>query len=300
MRVAWISHPSMEHHDTGTGHPERPARFGAVTALDLPVARVEAPLVTPEALRRAHADPYVATIEAHTVSGQVVQLDPDTVMGPGSLEAARRAAGAVEHAVDLVMAGTHRAAFCAVRPPGHHAERGKAMGFCLFNNVAIGALHALEAHGLERVAVIDFDVHHGNGTENILAGEPRAVFCSSFQHPLYPNSGVEPLAPNMWPVPVPAGTDGAAWRALVEAAWFERLDAWRPQLVFISAGFDAHEVDPLAQLRLREDDFAWITTALRSLADRHAQGRIVSTLEGGYDLAALASSARAHVEALSA
>jgi acetoin utilization deacetylase AcuC-like enzyme len=225
-------------------------------------------------------------------------LDPDTAMGPHTLDAALRAAGAVVHAVDLVMSGEFQAIFCAVRPPGHHAERNRAMGFCFFNNVAVGAAHALAAHGLERVAIVDFDVHHGNGTEHIFENEPRVLFCSSFQHPFYPFTGHETDTPHIVNITLPAGSDGTRFRQEVEAHWLHRLHEFKPQLVMVSAGFDAHAEDDMSHVRLREPDYIWITRELKKVADQYAGGRIVSTLEGGYNLSALGRSAVAHVDAL--
>jgi len=219
-------------------------------------------------------------------------------MNSRSWDAALHAAGAVVAAADLVIRGELNNAFCAVRPPGHHACRAAAMGFCFFNNVAIGALHALDAHGLQRVAVIDFDVHHGNGTEDILSGNGQVLMTSFFQHPFYPYSGTEFVADNMVNVPVPAGTRGDVVRELVETQWLPRLEAFSPQMIFISAGFDAHREDDLGQMGLVEADYAWITQRLMEVADRHAGGRIVSTLEGGYNLSALARSVAAHVRTL--
>jgi len=229
---------------------------------------------------------------------ELVWLDPDTAMNPHSAEAALHAAGAAVLGVDLAMSGEAGCAFCNVRPPGHHAERGRAMGFCLFNNVAVGAAHALEEHALERVAILDFDVHHGNGTEDIFAGERRILFCSTFQHPYYPYSGTGACADNVVNVPLPAGTDGKVFRDAVTEHWLPRVEAFAPQLVMVSAGFDAHREDELAQLRLVEDDYAWVTTEIKRLADTHASGRIVSSLEGGYALGALGRSVVAHLNAM--
>ena len=225
-------------------------------------------------------------------------LDPDTVLMRHTVLAARRAAGAAVAATDAVMSGALENAFCAVRPPGHHAGRAQAMGFCFLNNVAIAARHALEAHGLDRVAVVDFDVHHGNGTEDILAGDERVLMVGIFQHPFYPHTDIDHAAANMLNLPVPAYTRGMDVRELIEAMWMPRLEAFRPQMVFISAGFDAHRDDELGQLRLNEQDFAWITERVRGVAQRHAGGRIVSMLEGGYHLGALATSVEAHVRVL--
>jgi acetoin utilization deacetylase AcuC-like enzyme len=227
----------------------------------------------------------------------LVWVDGDTAMNRHSLDAALRAAGGVAQGVDLVVEGRLRQAFCAVRPPGHHAERDRAMGFCLFNNIAVGAYQALEAHGLQRVAIVDFDVHHGNGTEDIVSGDQRVLFCSTFQHPFYPHSGFGETAANVVNVPLPAGTGSLGFREAVEAHWLPRLDAFEPQLIMISAGFDAHQADDMAGMKLVDADYAWVTRRLCELADRHAQGRIVSALEGGYELHALARSVEAHLKA---
>ncbi|MDJ0521975.1 MAG: histone deacetylase family protein [Planctomycetota bacterium] len=303
-KLAWISHPLCEQHDSGDGHPERPARIGAVEqALEesghaSAFRMIEAPAVERAHLERVHAPAHVARMLESAPFHGTIHLDADTVIGPYSIQAALRAAGAVVHAVDLVAAGELDAAFCNVRPPGHHAERARAMGFCVFGNVAVGAAHALEAHGLERVAVIDFDVHHGNGTEDLLRDEERVLFCSSFQHPFYPYSGAETVSDHILNVPLPAGTDGPTWREAVSAAWFEALADFGPELVFFSAGFDAHVTDPLAQLQLHAEDFAWITGEVLRVTQPTARGRAVSALEGGYALAALGRSVVAHVGAL--
>ena len=231
-------------------------------------------------------------------SGEHCQIDPDTSAGPGSWQAALRAAGAAVAATDAVIDGSADTAFCAVRPPGHHATRDQAMGFCFFNNVAVAARHALDVRGLQRVAVFDFDVHHGNGTEDIVAGDERILMVSFFQHPLYPYCGGVPKGENMVNLPIPPYTRGMELRDMIEAMWMPRLEAFKPQMVFISAGFDAHREDELGQLGLVEADYEWITRRVKDVADRHAKGRIVSCLEGGYALGALARSVAAHVRVL--
>ncbi len=299
------THSACLRHDPGPGHVERPARLHAVLqALDhdryAALDRVEAPPATREQLLRVHDAGHIGEVLLGAPAGEMLALDQDTVMGPGSTEAALHAAGAVVAAVDAVLGGRAQRAFCAVRPPGHHATRERAMGFCLFDNVAVGAAHALAAHGLKRVAIADFDVHHGNGTQDIFEREPRVLFASSHQSPLYPDSGHEDErgCGNIVNGVLSPGAGSHEFRELWDAVLLPRLHAFRPQLLLISAGFDAHANDPLADIRLSEEDYAWLTERLVALARRHAEGRIVSTLEGGYDLAALAASAAPHVQAL--
>ena len=288
----------------GEWHPERPARLHAIaqefveTGLASKLHRMPAPLATAEELQRVHPEAYVTAITEASPETGYVQIDPDTALNPYTVEAAYRAAGAVVAATDAVIGNTVDNAFCMVRPPGHHAESARGMGFCIFNSIAVGIAHALEHHRLERVAIIDFDVHHGNGTEEIFAGEERVLMASIFQHPFYPYSGTARVASNMVNVPLRAGAGGDEFRAAVESRWMPALDKFKPQIVFISAGFDAHRDDDMAGLNFEVDDYAWITRELVRVADRHAKGRIVSSLEGGYNLRALAKSAAAHVEGL--
>jgi acetoin utilization deacetylase AcuC-like enzyme len=304
VTTAYITHPSCRLHDMGPHHPECPDRLGAIgdrlTAAGVePLLRpYTAPAATREQLERVHGSRYIDAVESASPSSGLNYLDPDTALCPDSLDAARHAAGAVVLGVDLVMRDECRTAFCAVRPPGHHAERARAMGFCVFNNVAVGAAHALAEHGLSRVAIVDFDVHHGNGTEEIFAGDERVLMIGTFQYPLYPYSGVDPLGPNMMNVPLSPGTRGARFREVMERKLLPALDEHAPELILVSAGFDAHREDPLANLQFEDDDFAWVTRELMTLAQRHAQGRVVSTLEGGYALSALGRSATEHVRAL--
>ena len=300
-----FTHPAMLAHAPPGGHPESPARLQAVLdALQaLPLERRAAPLADRAAIARVHPERYIEALENAfaEAADALVQLDPDTYVGPGSREAAYRAAGACVAAVDAVLGGEEELAFCAVRPPGHHAEPISAMGFCVFNNVAIAAMHALEAHGLSRVAVIDFDVHHGNGTQTVAEREPRLLFASTHQAPLYPGTGLAKetgVNHNVLNAPLPPGAGGAAWRAVMEARVLPALDAFAPELILVSAGFDAHADDPLAQMALGDEDFAWAGRCLRAAALRHCQGKLVSTLEGGYDLPALARSASAYLGAL--
>jgi len=303
MTTALFTHESALRHITPSGHPEQVARLEhllpALEGKDL--RREEAPEATDEDLMLCHPASYIAEIRQAEPQDGVVQLDADTYMSPGSFEAALRAVGGATKAVDLVMTEEVTNAYVAMRPPGHHAETAKPMGFCLFGTVAIAARHALERHGLSRVAVVDFDVHHGNGTQDLLWSEERALFISSHQMPLWPGSG-EPgergAHDNVLNVPLAPGTGGTGFRQTYEREVFPRLDAFAPELILISAGFDAHADDPLANLNLREADFAWVTRELCDLASRHASGRVVSCLEGGYDLPALAASSAAHVDAL--
>jgi acetoin utilization deacetylase AcuC-like enzyme len=308
MSTVFYSHPACRLHDMGPGHPECPQRLDAIsdyllaTGLDVALEFRDAPQATIEQLERAHSAHYVSEmqdlLEQVRTSGVTKALDPDTVAGPATLEAALRSAGAAVAATDDVLAGRARTAFCAVRPPGHHATCDVAMGFCFFNNVAIAARHALDVHGLARVAIVDFDVHHGNGTEDIVAGDERVLMCSFFQHPLYPYCGAVPKGTNMVNVPVPPYTRGPALREMIEAMWLPALERFQPQMIFVSAGFDAHREDDLGQLGLVEADYEWITRQVVAVARRYAQGRIVSCLEGGYHLEALARSVAVHLRVL--
>jgi len=304
MATAYITHPSFLLHDMGPYHPECPERLGAIQerfadlGVDKRLVHHTAPAATRAQLARVHGADYIDGIEAASPDSGLHYLDPDTALCPHSLTAVRHAAGAAVKAVDLVLSGEVANAFCAVRPPGHHAERSRAMGFCVFNNIAVAAAHALDVHGLSRVAIVDFDVHHGNGTEEIFAGDPRVLMVGTFQYPLYPYSGVEPLGPNMHNVPLSPGAGSEEFRAAVRDHWLPVLEAHRPELILVSAGFDAHRDDPLAGLEFDDDDFAWVTRELVDVARRHAGGRIVSSLEGGYALGALGRSAAEHVGVL--
>ncbi len=306
MTTALFHHPDARGHVTPPGHPERVARHDAVmAALDAPgfaaLDRRLAPMVADAALLRCHPQRYLDRVAAAIPAEGWVALDADTHVMAGSETAARRAAGAAVAAVDAVLANDVTNAFCALRPPGHHAERETAMGFCIFGTVAVAAKHALEAHGLSRVAVVDFDVHHGNGTQDLLWDEPRATFVSTHQSPLYPGTGAageRGAHGQILNLPLPAGTDGAAYRALFEARVMPVLRAARPELLLLSAGFDAHQADPLAQMALGTADFAWITERICDVADASCGGRVVSVLEGGYDLGALADCVAAHVAVL--
>jgi acetoin utilization deacetylase AcuC-like enzyme len=308
MTTALITHRACIAHEVPPGHPERPARLEAVLkALEAPefspLARHEAPQAEKSALARVHDRDYIDEILSSIPKTGYVQFDSDTFGSPGSGEAILRAAGAVVLAVDLVMKGEVKNAFCAVRPPGHHAVPMRAMGFCLFNNVAVGAWRARDAHGIKRVAVVDFDVHHGNGTQDMFYSDADLYYASTHQSPLYPGTGQRTetgVADNIVNAPLRPGASGAEFRAAFEASILPTLRQFKPELVMISAGFDAHKNDPLAQLRLDETDYFWATEKLCAIARDNCGGRVVSTLEGGYDLDALAASAASHVRALMA
>lgn len=302
--TAFITHPDCMLHNMGSMHPECPDRLAAIqdrmiaSGLEMYVERFEAPEASIEQLQRAHHPEYIRELLEYVPERGIVHLDPDTAMCPHTVRAALRAAGAGILATDMVMRGEASSAFCAVRPPGHHAERARAMGFCFFNNIAVAAHHALEEYGLQRVAIVDFDVHHGNGTEDIFSGDDRVLMMGFFQHPLYPYTGTEPASDNMHNTPLPTGTRGDRVRRLVETEWLPILAAYKPQMLFISAGFDAHYEDEMASMGLLDADYAWISEQLRQFADRHCEGRIVSMLEGGYALSALGRSVTAHLKAL--
>jgi acetoin utilization deacetylase AcuC-like enzyme len=304
MPAALLTHPDCGLHEMGQGHPESPQRLRSVLAalessgLAGKLLAREAPPAEREQLERVHEPDLVDMVFRAAPERGYAYLDPDTSMNPKSLSAALRAAGAVVKATDMVMAGEVNGAFCAVRPPGHHATRDRPMGFCMFNNVAVGAMHAIEHHGLERVCVLDFDVHHGNGTEDAFHDDPRVMLCSTFQHPYYPYSGADSGNEHIINVPLAAMTDGKGFRAAVERYWLPALEKYRPQLVFVSAGFDAHRDDPLAYLKLDDEDYRWVTEKLVEVADRHAEGRVVSTLEGGYNVDALGRCVVEHVGVL--
>lgn len=306
MTTLYVSHPASFDHDVPEGHPERPARMRAIErALEderfAPLIRVPAPRADPSAATLAHPAEYVEALVAAVPEHGMVAVDSDTILSPGSLEAALRATGGAIHAVDAVMRGECSNAFVAMRPPGHHAERTRAMGFCLFNHAAIAARHARAAHGVERVALVDWDVHHGNGSQDIFWNDGNVLYCSTHQMPLYPGSGAiseRGEKDTIVNVPLRANDDGEIFREAFETAVLPRLEAFRPDLVVISAGFDAHRLDPLANLRLEAEDFAWATRRIMDVTGRSAQGRIVSVLEGGYSLEGLSKSVAAHVNAL--
>lgn len=312
-RTGYYTHSDCRKHEMGADHPECPERLDAIedrllaSGLDVALTRIEPPPASLDELELAHDRNHVAALrglcatlaEDQAAGGPAyAMIDPDTSMNVHTWDAILRSAGAALAATDAVIAGELQNAFCAVRPPGHHATRRQAMGFCFINNVALAAKYALERHGLKRVAVVDFDVHHGNGTEDIVAGDERILMVSFFQHPLYPYSGEHPSAGNLVNLPVPPYTKGMEVRELIEQHWMPRLEAHRPEMIFISAGFDSHREDDLGQLGLVESDYAWITERLMEVARRHAQGRIVSSLEGGYNLSALGRSVEAHLRVL--
>lgn len=306
MSIAFITHPACIEHDVGNEHPERPERIGAINdrILSSGLAQVlvsyDADKVTREQLLSVHDKAYIEGLyaKAPTMDAEIVILDADTSIMNKSLGAAEQGAGSGVMAVDLVMNEKHKRAFCAVRPPGHHAEKDKAMGFCLFNNIAIAAEYALSHYNLNRVAIIDFDVHHGNGTEHIVGGDERILFCSSFESPLYPFSGEDSPYSNVCNIPLAAGTKGPAYQDLVSEHWLPKIDDFAPELILISAGFDAHTEDDISTINLVERDYRWITVELAKLADKHGKGRIVSMLEGGYSLSALGRSVHAHLDGL--
>jgi acetoin utilization deacetylase AcuC-like enzyme len=305
MATAFVTHDACLGHEMGPDHPERPERLKAVVdAMTAPefdsLMRYEAPLASRQQLERVHPPAYVEAVEALAPTTGYARLDPDTVMSVGSWNAAHRAAGAVVMAIDLVLAGDVANAFCAVRPPGHHAEPDRGMGFCIFNNVAIGAMHARDAHNLDRIAVVDFDVHHGNGTQAAFWEDSELFFASSHQSPFYPGTGRESEigAGNVHNAELAAGTGSAQFRTAWQTRLLPALHDFAPELLLISAGFDAHIADPLAQLGLTTEDYAWISKELTAIAHQHSGGRVVSTLEGGYDLGALAEASAAHVRCL--
>jgi acetoin utilization deacetylase AcuC-like enzyme len=308
-KTGYFTHADCRRHEMGRGHPECPERLDAIgdrllaTGVGDALDQREAPLASVKDIELAHDSGHVAAVRALAEEVAAAgrgygQIDPDTAMNIHSWNAVLRASGAVIAATDAVIDGELENAFCAVRPPGHHACHNRAMGFCIFNQVAVGVRYALERRGLKRVAIVDFDVHHGNGTEDIFTGDERVLMVGFFQHPFYPGTGADSRAPNMLNLPVPAYTRGETIRDLIEQAWLPRLEAFKPEMIFISAGFDAHREDDLGQLGLTEADYAWITSRVKEIANKYAGGRIVSSLEGGYNLSALGRSAEAHIRVL--
>ena len=304
MATGYLSHQDCLRHDMGDYHPECPQRIQAIedqlilSRIDSFLTRIDPPLATEEQLALVHEPEYIQYLKSNSPQSGHFEIDGDTNMNPFTWQAALRSAGSGIAAVDAVMSGELSNAFCGVRPPGHHAEPNKSMGFCFFNNIAIAAKYAIEKYGLKRVAIIDFDVHHGNGTEASLINNPNVLMCGFFQHPFYPYSGADHQSPNMLNLPVAAYTNGLAIRELIDIAWLPKLHEFKPEFIFISAGFDAHREDDMGQLSLTEADYAWITRHLMAIAKQYSKGRIVSFLEGGYNLSALARSVVAHLKEL--
>ena len=303
MSIALISSPACSLHEMGDGHPEQPARIQVIenallhSELAADLKCYEATAASQEALARVHDLAYLEQIFSLSPAQGLLQLEPDTAMNPFTLKAALAGAGAAILGVDLVMAGEVEQAFCNIRPPGHHAERSRAMGFCFFNNVAVAAAHLLDRYHLQRVVIVDFDVHHGNGTENIFKQDERILFCSSFQHPFYPFSGAETINDHIINLPLPEGTDGKAWREQVEAEWLQEIKNFKPEFILFSAGFDGYVEDELANFCLVADDYAWVTQQILQISEESSKRRAVSVLEGGYDLEGLSACALAHVKA---
>jgi acetoin utilization deacetylase AcuC-like enzyme len=304
LQTAFITHPDCARHEMGAYHPECPQRLAAIedrliaSGLAAHLVHYQAPLAERRHLLRVHSEEHIASIEAAAPQTGYAVLDPDTSMNRYTWDAALRASGAAVLATDLVFRGEAENAFCSIRPPGHHATRRQAMGFCFFNNIAVAAAHALEEHGCRRVAILDFDVHHGNGTELIFHEDPRVLMCSTFQHPFYPYCGADSGNEHIINVPLAAGSGGAAFRAAVESEWLPALVRFQPEFAFISAGFDAHREDDMAFLNLVEADYIWVTERIKEVAERSARGRIVSLLEGGYALDALGRSVTEHIRVL--
>jgi len=304
MTTAYIAHPDTLLHVMDGSHPESPARISAIRnalfkkgiyqKLDI----YEAPSATDTELLRVHSADYIQKIRTLSPKAGLVRLDPDTSMGPMSLTAALHASGAAVFATDLVMRNMADNAFCCIRPPGHHAGRANSAGFCIFNHVAVGVAHAFASYGIKRAAIIDFDVHHGDGTEDIFKDDPRVMLCSTFQHPFYPHRGADTRSDRMLNIPLPAQSGAKEFQLVFEHEFLPALNQFKPEIIYISAGFDAHADDPLADMRLLDADYAWITQFIKKAAKQHAQGRIISSLEGGYNLSALANAACSHIEAL--
>ena len=304
MATGYLSHQDCLRHEMGEFHPECPERLQAIedqlilSRIDSFLTRIDPPLATEDQLALVHTPEHIQFIKTHAPDSGHYEIDGDTCMNKFTWQASLRSAGGAIAAVDSIMSGEVSNAFCGLRPPGHHAEPSKAMGFCFFNNIAIAAKYALEHYGLKRVAIVDFDVHHGNGTEAAFAGDSRVLMCSFFQHPFYPYSGTDNAVPNMVNLPVAAYTNGLAIRELIDIGWLPKLREFKPEFIFISAGFDAHREDDMGQLSLTENDYAWITRQVMDVAKEFSKSRIVSCLEGGYNLSALARSVVAHIKEL--
>ena len=304
MSTAYISHQDCHLHDTGQGHPENASRLSAIedrlllSGISDFLTNIDAPEVTREQLLRVHSAEHLANMDAMMPKQGYSKLDPDTVVSPDTMQAAKRAAGAVVSAVDLVMSGQFQNAFCAVRPPGHHAERSRAMGFCLFNNLAVGVAHALETYGLKKIAIVDFDVHQGNGTEDIFIGNDKVLYCSIFQHPFFPFTKPPENSANVVSIPLDATAKSAEFREAIRDHWLPALERFQPELMFVSAGFDAHRDDDMSYVSLVDADFRWVTEQIVRVAEASASGRIVSVLEGGYELNSLARCVETHLRVL--
>lgn len=304
MSTAYISHPDCHDHDTGEGHPENARRLSAIddqllaSGLSDFIRHIDAPEVTQAQLLRAHTADHLAAMAVAMPQQGYARLDPDTIVSSGTLQAAKRAAGAVIAAVDLVMAGQVKNAFCAVRPPGHHAESDRALGFCIYNNIAIGVAHALEAHGLKKVAIVDFDVHQGNGTEDILLKDERVLYCSIFQHPFFPFTPLPQTSERVISIPLDASAKSVEFRAAISDHWLPALERFKPEMIFISAGFDAHQDDDMSYISLTDADFHWVAEQIVQVAKTHSSERVVSVLEGGYELHSLARCVEAHLRVL--
>ena len=305
LQTAYISHPDCLKHDMGSYHPESPQRMVAIenqlliSGLLPQLQRHDAPLASIEQLARVHTQNYIESVQLASPETGLIYLDPDTAMNPFTLNAALRAAGATVLATELALASKVKNAFCAIRPPGHHAESARSMGFCLFNNVAVGVAHAINQYHLQRVAIVDFDVHHGNGSEEIFRNDTRVMLCSTFQHPFYPNCGADSSSEHIVNVPLSPGADGRVFRKAVTDHWMPALEDFQPEMIFVSAGFDAHQDDEMAQLQLCDDDYIWVTQQIKEMANKHAHGRVVSVLEGGYELNVLGRCVTAHLKVLS-
>jgi len=304
VSTAFISHQNCLLHDTGQAHPECAARLSAIddklllSGLSDFLRNIDAPEVTRDQILRAHSAAHLSALEAMIPKEGYARLDPDTVISPNTMQAAKRAAGAVVSAVDLLMHGDVKNAFCSVRPPGHHAESDRALGFCIFNNIAIGVTHALEEHGLKKVAVLDFDVHQGNGTEDILIGDDRVMYCSIFQHPFFPYTSLPENSDLVVSIPLEASAQSAEFRAAVTDHWLPALERFQPEMIFVSAGFDAHRDDDMSYINLTDADFRWVTEQIVKVADVHSSGRVISALEGGYELHSLARCVESHIRIL--
>ena len=304
MATAYISHADCHRHDTGEGHPETARRLSSIedrlifSGLRDFIRGIDAPSVTQSQLLRVHSAEHLSYMQAMMPENGYARLDPDTVISPGTLKAAERAAGSVVKAVDLLMSSEINNAFCSVRPPGHHAESNKAMGFCIYNNIAVGAAHALEAYGLKKIAILDFDVHQGNGTEDIFIDDDRVLYCSIFQHPFFPFTPQPKTSERIIAIPLDATAKSTEFRSAVTEHWLPALENFRPEMIFVSAGFDAHQDDEMSYVSLTDADFQWIAEQIVKIADLSASGRIVSVLEGGYELNSLARCVETHMRVL--